>query len=128
MDKDFTIITPLQKRKCRRIIHGSALIGGLVASGLAQLPASDNAILVPLEIIMVLALGQVFGIKLRHSYRTSLVLTTAATMIGRAVSEFLLGWIPVVGNLFDALTAIAVIEGLGWMVTREFKRLEIPLK
>jgi uncharacterized protein (DUF697 family) len=128
MDKDFTIITPLQKRKCRRIIHGSALIGGLVASGLAQLPASDNAILVPLEIIMVLALGQVFGIRLRHSYRTSLVLTTAATMIGRAVSEFLLGWIPVVGNLFDALTAIAVIEGLGWMVTKEFKRLEIPLK
>lgn len=121
MEKE-TGITPLQKRKCRRIIHGSALIGGLVASGLAQIPASDNAVLVPLEIIMVLTLGHVFGIRLRHSYRISLILTAAATMIGRAVSEVLVGWIPVIGNLFDALTAIAVIEGLGWMVAKEFRR------
>jgi uncharacterized protein (DUF697 family) len=124
MDKEMGV-TPLQKRKCRRIIHGSAFIGGLVASGLAQIPASDNAVLVPLEIIMVLALGHVFGIRLRHSYRISLILTAAATMIGRAVSEVLVGWIPVIGNLFDALTAIAVIEGLGWMVAKEFKRQEI---
>ncbi len=127
MDQEL-MMTPLQQRKCRRIIHGSALIGGLVASGLAQIPASDNVILVPLEIMMVIGLGSVFHIRLRHSYRTSLVLTTAATMIGRAVSEFLFGWIPVLGNVFDAITAIAIIEVLGWAVAREFKRLDISLK
>jgi uncharacterized protein (DUF697 family) len=127
MDQEL-IMTPIQKRKCRRIIHGSALVGGLVASGLAQIPASDNVILVPLEIMMVIGLGSVFHIRLRHSYRTSLVLTTAATMIGRAVSEFLFGWIPVLGNVFDALTAIAVIEGLGWIVAGEFRRQGNPLK
>jgi hypothetical protein len=48
-------------------------------------------------------------------------------MIGRGVSEFLVGWIPVFGNILDALTAMAVIEVLGWVVAREFgerKRLE----
>jgi len=39
------------------------------------------------------------------------------------VSEFLVGWIPIFGNLFDALTAIGVIEVLGWVVVREFKSL-----
>jgi uncharacterized protein (DUF697 family) len=110
-----------QESRCRRIIHASALVGALVASGLAQIPASDNAILVPLEIIMVIRLGSVFHVRLRHSYRRSLILTTAATMIGRGVSEFLVGWVPVLGNLFDALTAFAVIEILGWVVAREFK-------
>jgi uncharacterized protein (DUF697 family) len=114
-------MTQWQIRKCRRIIHSTALIGALVASGLAQIPASDNAILVPLEIIMVIRLGSVLQVRLRHSYRTSLILTTAATMIGRGVSEFLVGWIPVLGNLLDALTAFAVIEILGWVVAREFK-------
>lgn len=116
-------MTHLQKRRCRKIIHGTALAGGLVASGLAQIPASDNAILVPLEITMVIGLGSVFNIRIRHSYKTSLILGTAATMIGRGVSEFLVGWIPVFGNLFDALTAIGVIEVLGWVVVREFKNL-----
>lgn len=116
-------MTQIQKRKCRRIIHGAALTGGLVACGLAQLPGSDNAILVPIEIIMVIGLGSVFNIRLRHSYRTSLIVGTAATMIGRGLSEFLVGWIPVLGNLFDALTAIGVIEVLGWIVVKEFKSL-----
>jgi uncharacterized protein (DUF697 family) len=120
-------MTYSQKRRCRQIIHGAALAGALVASGLAQVPGSDNAILVPIEILMVIGLGKVFNIRLRHSYRTSLIVGTTATMIGRGVSEFLVGWIPVFGNVFDAATAVCVIEVLGWVVAREFrdrKRLE----
>ena len=111
-----------QRRKSRRIIHGSALLGGLVAAGLAQLPASDNAILVPLEIVMVISLGSVFGMRLRESYRTSLIVTAAATMIGRGVSEFLFGWIPLLGNLWDCLTAVIIIELLGWLVAGDFEK------
>lgn len=114
-------MTPFQKRRCSQIIHGSALAGGVVASGLAQIPASDNAILVPLEIIMIMGLGSVFHIRIRLSYKISLTLGTAATMIGRGLSEFLVGWIPVFGNVFDALTAIAIIELLGWIAVRLFK-------
>jgi uncharacterized protein (DUF697 family) len=115
-------LTYTQKRKSRRIIHGAALAGAFVGAGLAQLPASDNLILVPIEILMVIGLGHAFGLRLRHSYRTALLVGTAATMIGRGVSEFLIGWIPVLGNVVDALTALAVIEVLGWIVAKEFDR------
>ncbi|TDW97498.1 hypothetical protein [Dinghuibacter silviterrae] len=111
-----------QKNKCRRIIHLSALAGAFVGAGLAQIPESDNLILVPIEIIMVISLGSAFGLRLRHSYRTALIVGTAATMIGRGISDFLVGWIPVLGNLFDAFTAVLVIEVLGWIVAREFER------
>lgn len=104
------------------MIHGAALLGALVAAGLAQLPASDNVVLVPLEILLVIGLGSVFGLRLRHSYRTALIAGTACTMIGRGISEWLVGWIPVLGNFLDAFTAFAVIEALGWIVAREFQR------
>ena len=108
------------KRKCRRIIHSAALAGAFIGGGLAQLPGSDNLILVPIEILMVIGLGHVFHLRLRHSYRTGVIVGTAATMIGRAISEWLIGWIPVLGNLTDALTAALIIEGLGWVIAREF--------
>jgi uncharacterized protein (DUF697 family) len=118
-----------QKQKCRRIIHGAALAGAFVGAGLAQIPTSDNLILVPIEIIMVISLGSTLGLRLRHSYRTALIVGTAATMIGRGISEFLVGWIPVLGNVLDALTAFVVIEVLGWIVAREFEKLagELPV-
>jgi hypothetical protein len=46
-------------------------------------------------------------------------------MIGRGISEWLVGWVPVLGNLFDALTAAVIIEVLGWVVAREFQRQEM---
>lgn len=116
-------MTYAQKRKCSRIIHGSALAGAFVGGGLAQLPGSDNVILVPIEILMVIGLGSALGLRLRHSYRTALIAGTAATMIGRGISEYLVGWIPVLGNFLDALTAFVVIEALGWVVAREFERV-----
>ncbi len=68
-----------------------------------------------------MGLGTVFKIRIRLSYKIALTLGTAATMIGRGLSEFLVGWIPIFGNVFDALTAIEVIELLGWIVVRLFK-------
>lgn len=114
-------MTYAQKKNCRKIIHGAALAGAFIGGGLAQLPGSDNLILVPIEILMVVLLGRVFRLRLRHSYRTALIAGTAATMIGRGVSEYLVGWVPVLGNLFDALTAAVIIEVLGWVVAREFE-------
>jgi uncharacterized protein (DUF697 family) len=113
-------MTRSQIKRSRQIIHGAALAGAVVAGGLAQIPASDNAVLVPIEILMVLGLGGVFRVPFRHSYRTSVIVGTAATMIGRGVSEVLVGWIPVLGNILDAVTAVAVIETLGWVIVRDF--------
>jgi uncharacterized protein (DUF697 family) len=69
---------------------------------------------------MVLGIGGIFRVPFRHSYRTSIIVGTAATMIGRGISEVLVGWVPVFGNLLDALTAVVVIETLGWVIVRDF--------
>ena len=111
----------VERIKSRKIIHRTAIAGGLAALVMAQLPGSDNLILVPIEIIMVILLGGVYGVNLRHSISLSFVIGSVATMIGRGISEFLVGWIPVAGNIIDALTAAAVIEFMGWAVVRNFK-------
>jgi len=112
----------LERRRSRRIVHMAAIAGALAALIMAQLPASDNLILVPIEVIMVIRLGSVFHIDLKKSVSTSFIVGNIATLIGRGISEFLLGWIPVAGNIINALTAAAVIEFFGHAVARSFER------
>ena len=115
-------MTSEQRTRSRRTIHVSALAGALAALVMAQLPASDNTILVPIEVIMVIRLGSIFHVHLRESVSRSFIVGSVATFLGRAISEFLVGWIPGYGNLIDALTAAAVIEFLGRIISREFSR------
>ena len=114
---DYTV-----KRKSRRIIHMAAIAGALAALIMAQLPASDNLILVPIEIIMVIRLGGVFQVSLKESVSTSFIVGSVATFLGRGISEFLVGWIPVAGNIINAVTAAAVIEFLGHAVVKGFHK------
>ncbi|MDO6433125.1 hypothetical protein Q4E93_21125 [Flavitalea sp. BT771] len=108
-----------EKIKSRRIVHGAAIAGALAALLMAQLPASDNIILVPIEVIMVIRLGAVFQVGLKDSISKGLFIGSIATMIGRGISEFLIGWVPVAGNIINALTAASVIEFLGWAVVKD---------
>jgi len=114
----------LERKKGRRIIHMAAIAGALAAFIMAQLPASDNLILVPIEFIMVIRLGGVFHVDLKRSVSTSFIVGNIATLVGRGISEFLVGWIPVAGNIIDALTAAAVIEFFGHAVARSFERAD----
>ncbi|HEY4206722.1 MAG TPA: hypothetical protein VGM31_07920 [Puia sp.] len=112
----------IERKRSRRIIHMAAAAGALAALIMAQLPASDNLILAPIEIIMVIRLGGVFQIDLKKSVSTSFIVGNIATLVGRGISEFLLGWIPVAGNIINALTAAAVIEFFGHAAARSFQR------
>jgi uncharacterized protein (DUF697 family) len=111
-----------EKIRSRRIIHGCAIAGALAALMMAQLPGSDNLILVPIEIIMVIRLGTLYEVSLRHAVSLSFVVGSVATLIGRGISEFLVGWMPIAGNIIDALTAAVVIEFMGWVAARDLQR------
>jgi uncharacterized protein (DUF697 family) len=111
----------LERRKSRRVIHLAAISGAVAALIMAQLPASDNLILVPIEVVMVIRLGNIFRTDLKRSISTSIIIGNIATLVGRGISEFLIGWIPVAGNIIDALTAAAVIEFFGHTVARSFE-------
>lgn len=115
-------MTSSQHGKCHAIIHSASVSAGAVGAGLAQIPCSDNAVITPIQLTMTIALGKVFGIELTESSAKAAVASAAATMVGRTISQVLLGWIPVAGNIVNACTAMSITETIGWIVATEFAK------
>lgn len=113
-------MTKDQEKKCHAIIHTASTAAAGVGAGLAQIPFSDNAVLVPIQITMVVSLGKVFGLSITEAAATSALATAATTTVGRGLSQILVGWMPVVGNVINASTAAAVTEAAGWVIAKEF--------
>ncbi len=113
---------PAQLAKCHAIIHSASASAGAVGAGLAQLPCSDNAVITPIQLAMTIGLGQVFGTELTESSAQAAVASVASAAIGRTVSQVLVGWIPVAGNIINACTAASVTEAMGWMLAENFAR------
>lgn len=110
-----------EKKRCKKIIHVTAIATSGVGGGLAQLPGTDNSIIVPLQIGMIIKLGGVFGIGVTKSSAEATLATLIATISGRGISQVLVGWIPGFGNLINASTAGGITEIIGWAVAKEFK-------
>ncbi len=95
-----------------------------VGAGFAQLPASDNAMIVPIQAGMILSLGAVYGIELTQTVTKTLLATSTATMVGRGISQVLVGWIPGIGNVINATTAGGITETIGWTIVKNFAKLQ----
>ena len=93
-----------------------------MGAGLAQVVAADNLVIVPIQVAMVISLGVVFDVKLSKAAAEAVALTTAATLVGRATSQVLIGWIPIIGNAINAVTAAGITEAMGWAVAGQFKK------
>jgi uncharacterized protein (DUF697 family) len=113
-------MTSDQRDKCHAIIHGASVSGAGIAAAMAQAPGTDNIPLTAIEIAMVIALGQVFGISITESGAKSIIAGYLGTIIGRGVFQFAIGWVPFLGNAVNAATAAGVIETLGWAVATDF--------
>jgi uncharacterized protein (DUF697 family) len=118
-------MTSDQREKCHVIIHGAAASTAAVGAGLAQLPLSDSAIILPIQMGMVVALGAVFDKHVTDSAAKGAILGLAAGHVGRAVSQILFGWIPVLGNAINASTAAGLTEAMGWTIADKFSRGEL---
>lgn len=106
--------------KCNGIIHGASAACGGVGTGLAQIPASDNAVIVPIQVGMIIALGAVFDLNITESGAKSIIASAGATIAGRTVSQFLVGWIPGLGNAINTATAAGITEAIGWIAVKNF--------
>lgn len=113
-------MTPEQKNKCHAIIHTASVAAGAVGAGLAQLPGTDNAVIVPIQVTMTISLGLVFDIGFTESTAKSALATATASTVGRGISQFLVGWIPGFGNVFNATTAATITETIGWALAKDF--------
>lgn len=115
-------MTKEQKNKCHAIIHSAATAAGAIGAGLAQLPCSDNVILVPIQIGMIVSLGKVFDLEILESAAQSMLATALTSTVGRGVSQVLVGWIPGFGNIINAATASGLTEAVGWIIAKDFDK------
>lgn len=115
-------MTNEEKAKCHAIIHTASTAAAGVGAGLAQVPGSDNALLTPIQLTMTIGLGKVFDINLSESAALAAIGSVAASTIGRTVSQFLVGWIPGIGNAINATTAAALTESMGWLLADQFSK------
>lgn len=106
--------------KCNYIIHSASVACGGVGTGLAQIPASDNAVIVPIQIAMIVGLGAVFELDITEAAAKSIIASSGTTIAGRAISQYLVGWIPGIGNVINAVTAAGVTEAIGWIAVYHF--------
>lgn len=109
-----------QCAKCHAIIHSFSASAGAVGAGLAQIPCSDNLVITPIQLAMMVSLGHVFGIDLSESPAKAALASAAAAAVGRTAVQVLAGWIPGVGNLINAGTAATLTEAIGWMLAEDF--------
>lgn len=118
-------MTSREKGLCNSIIHSASAAAAAVGAGFAQLPGSDNFVITPIQLTMVVSLGKVFGITLDESAAKAAVASAAATTVGRTASQVLIGWIPGVGNIINATTAATITETVGWVMAKEFEHQSI---
>lgn len=109
------------KKKCHAIIHSHATAAGAAGAGLAQFAGSDNAVIVPIQIAMITTMGsQVFELDITEAAAKSIIASAGATIAGRTASQFLVGWIPGIGNAINTATAAGITEMIGWLAAADF--------
>ena len=112
-------MTISQKIAVNAAIHTASAASGVVAGGLAQLPTADSIPIAAAQTAMIIAIGHAFNKDLTES-AGKIILTSATTALGRGAASALIGFIPGIGNLVKAGTAISLTEALGWFVAHQF--------
>lgn len=110
-----------RNQKVHMIIHAAAAAAGVVGAGLAQLPGADGPALVAIQTTMIVAIAHEHGANITKVAAAKFLLTFTATQVGRGVSQWLLGWVPVLGNAVNATTAAALTETIGWAADAYFE-------
>ena len=109
--------------KVHGIIHTASASAAAIGAGLAQLPCSDVLLITPVQASMIVGIALVHGRKITEATATMLIGTFTAGMVGRAISQALFGWVPGLGNAWNATTAAALTEAVGWSAHKFFENL-----
>ncbi len=77
-------------------------------------------VIMSLQTAMIGAIALEHNVQITKAAAADLLLTFAAGYGGRAISQFLLGWIPGIGNAINATTAASITEAIGWAADAYF--------
>lgn len=117
---EFRKYVPEQEKRCAVIIHSASTAAGAAAAA-SVIPGSDYVAIAPLQVGMIVALADEFGVPYTESAVRSTLYAALGGIMGRSASSLLLRWIPVYGNVVRAGVAASVTEALGWSVVKKFK-------
>ena len=109
-----------RNQRVHGIIHTASTAAAAVGAGLAQIPGSDAPILAGIQTTMIMAIAHEHEVALTRAAAADLLLTFAATCVGRGISQWLVGWVPGWGNAINAVTAAALTEAVGWATDAYF--------
>ena len=110
------LMTKAQMKECNAAIHIAAAVSG--AAGAIPIPVADAIPITGAQVLMVLALGKVFGQKITESAAKGLIGAAASTLVGRNLVKL----IPVAGWFISAGVAAGVTEAIGWTIAVDFAK------
>lgn len=119
-DKAKELMTTEEAIQCHGIIHAASAASGGVSAATAQIPFADSALIVPAQMTMIIALGQVFGYKLSDGIAESVIAPLVVQELGKGAAKTLVGMIPIAGNIVKAGVSITFTEALGWLMAARF--------
>lgn len=108
------------RERSETIVH-LASVAAAGASAMAVIPGSDSLAIMPIQIMMVAAVANEYGIKPTGSLIKSTMYASLGSIVGKGGSRLLARWTPIAGNVVRAGVAFGVTEGLGRMA---IERLE----
>lgn len=113
-------MTEDQRSRCQAIIHGASGLTA-VAGGATLLPGSDTVVIMPIQVGMILALADVFGVKITRAVAKSAAYASFGSIMGRFTARLIVGAVPGAGNVVRAGVAFSITEALGWSVVQQLE-------
>ena len=114
------LLSELEKEKCKEIIHKARTAVVPAAVGLAQIPIANNAVITPIQIKMIISLGEVFDQKITTKMAKSLLKDNLMSVIGVAALQNTVMRIPGWGNIGNATMFASVTKSIGWLCVDYF--------
>lgn len=122
-------MTNEQNKRCHEIIHAASISAAAVGGGAVAIPVvgsfislMDESAITPIQITMIMSLGRVFGVTMDKTTAASLLTAMLAAKVGRKVSGFLAGLVPVLGPIVNGGTAASITEAIGWTTVTYFDK------
>ncbi len=113
------LITKKEYDECKKIIHTASMACGAIGST-PHIPLSDTIVITPIQIVMLIKLGNVFNVKMTKAAARSILYSCAGSYAGRNLSAVTIGWLPVFGNAVNAATGFSLTEAIGWKFVRDY--------
>lgn len=113
-----------QKSRCRKIIHGAAVLAG--AGNLIPIPGTGVAADTVAMTTMAIGLASVFGASLTEEAARALAINSVRQTVlkqpVRIVAKEVTKFVPVLGMLIAPAVSIAVLEAAGWSMAADLER------